>query len=467
MRWFSSGGRYHRGRDWAAKPGEQQVGAAAPGLETPPALEREAVVREMDRLLKDAPEQERVRIIGDYLDPQRLAQRVAQKRQKLGALAQRGDLGGRPLRILSVADAWGSGAGGRVTVANGLATGLAEAGHDVYVAIGDEPPAGIANPRLHFIGPGFRRKDLPEMDVVMGHGPASGPQARQVHDKQYPDALMVHKVTFLAEVGRVQGLPFRGAAGEAIERSLVSTSDVAFGTGPVIAENVRRLAGETGSGTAVHEMFPGVPFLEPQYPPLDGEPILLLNGRADAPNKGAREFAEVNRILREEQGLNFVPMIRGCRDQTREQVKQMLSDKAKREVIVLPFTNDRTEIEADFRKAHGLVMISAAEGFGYSALEAQGAGMPFRAPSGSGFGESVRRTMPPEFASKVLVEQAYTERIPVRRWAQSVGELLRDIPGERVLSLDGRRRLQERGCTWEQAGESLAAVFQEALAARR
>jgi len=271
---------------------------------------------------------------------------------------------------------------------------------------------------------------------------------------------VVHMVT--AALGRVQEQPEKGLRNEAIERSLVKGSDMAVGVGPALADEARRLAGPPGRGDrpAVHEVIPGVRFERRELPAeARDKPNVLLFGRVDDDQKGAREAALMIRQLRED-GIDARLTVRGVPPETVNMAQDLLSGLAGWRVEVRPYTVDRSELLADMRDAAIVVMPSRSEGFGLAGLEAVGAGVPVLVPSSSGVGRFIAESgqFPADIAAANVVPQGFEERVPVDRWATSLAGALGDyrVTQERALRLQQALRDQNR--TWTGAAESLAAM---------
>ncbi|GAA5107919.1 glycosyltransferase [Nocardia iowensis] len=379
------------------------------------------------------------------------------------------------LRILLVYGDWGIDPGGVPAVNRYLAEGLAEAGHEVFVRIGEPVPENestnvtLIPPRSY--DPSVEKhhqlishpEDLPpNVDAVIGHSRFSGYAAREIRDAFYPDAKLVHVVHMVTDaLGRVQNRA-QWPARLWMETDLVSTSDIGVGVGPKLAEEVQRLAGRTGSDPVVHELMPGIPFAE-QLPHTesDGPRKVLFLGRNDV-QKGAKEAAEMILELNR-QGIETELIVRGVDPREMAQTKQILSDIAQREVEIKPFSTDRSELLADIRNADVMIMNSRAEGFGLVAIEAAGAGTPVLVSSESGagkfFGDSSR--FPAEIAERILVEQGFEDPIPVDRWVEKLRTVLADPAEARALARELQELMRSQNLTWKDAAERLAAIIRE------
>ncbi|QIS17795.1 glycosyltransferase [Nocardia terpenica] len=387
------------------------------------------------------------------------------------------DSGEKRLRILMMCTEWDPHKGGVVAVNKNLAEGFAEAGHEVFVRVGHEVTGAEGDGRVTVIGTREQDatvdareqltshpEDLPEgIDVVIGHSRFSGFAAREVHDALYPEAKLVHVVHMVTDaLARVQERPEVGPVREGYERDLISTSDVAVGVGPTLAEEAGRLAEMENADPRIHELVPGVPF-EDHIPLPEGEPQrMLVFGRVDDPQKGALQAAQMIRALND-RGLDVDLTVRGAPPETVAEAREILSAAAGRDVDVRPYTVDRAEILGDMREASVVVMPSRAEGFGLVAMEAAGAGVPVVVPDTSGAGRFIGDTarFPDEFARASTVRQGFEEQVPVDRWVDKLHEVLSDPVAARERAVDLQQRLRDQNLTWRSAAEDLARAVQD------
>ncbi|GAA1224300.1 hypothetical protein GCM10009665_13190 [Kitasatospora nipponensis] len=384
------------------------------------------------------------------------------------------------MRILAYCTEWNPHGGGIAAVNRSLVEGLAAAGHEVFVRVGHEVPPAVAGGRIHLIGPrhydphrseqeqlGYGGEDLPrDIDAIIGHSRFSGPEALRARDRWYRDTPYVQVIHMVAgALARVADRPDLEREFEGIERRMVAAADMVAGVGPVLVAEARRLVA-TNRGChspAIHQIVPGVLFDEQRLLPWEGERTcrVLLVGRADAPQKGARHAALMVRLL-DKEGIEARLTVRGASPETVEQVKEQLSNTAGREVVVKPFSIDRSEILADMRQADVLVMPSRAEGFGLVGLEAAGAAMPVLLPDTSGvgifFGDRAR--FPPEITRHCLVEQGFEDEVDVARWTERLRDILLDIPKARENALALQQCLREANTTWRGAAEALVTAIQ-------
>ncbi|WP_433592832.1 toxin glutamine deamidase domain-containing protein [Nocardia sp. CA-145437] len=378
----------------------------------------------------------------------------------------------RRRRILLVCTEWDPHKGGVVSVNKNLSEGLAAAGHEVIVRVGHPVTGAEGGEGITIVGPRSfdpavskqeqltsNLGDLPaDVDAVVGHSRFSGFAAREIRDAMYPDAKLVHVVHMVTDaLGRVAEKPELGLEFQSMEKDLVSTADVVVGVGPTLAEEAGRLADMSGNDPVIHEMIPGVPF-EEQIPPEvgDGRRKILMFGRADSPQKGALQAAEMIRELNA-RGVEVDLIVRGVPPDLIDLSRTDLSAVARHHVDVRPFTIDRSEILADMREADVVIMPSRAEGFGLVGLEAAGAGVPVLLPSTSGAGRFIGDVgrFPEHIAEHSVVEQGFEEPVAVDRWVDKLQTVLADPEQARARALELQQHLQTQNRTWSTAAEEL------------
>lgn len=366
-----------------------------------------------------------------------------------------------------------------------LAEALADAGHNVIVRIGEDASryADAQRPNLRILGP----RDLPDapdsrkllgtaddphdmpdhVDFVIGHTRFSGPDAAATRDARYPDAKLIHFVHMVPEaLGRVKADddPSDLAAGiknHAIERALVANADLAVGVGPAIAENVRemveqaRAAGGPVATKDVHELIPGMEFVDRRPRSIEGRPMkVLLFGRADVGQKGAKEAARVVSRLQFE-GRPVQLTVRGVPPAQVVYQQRQLANIAKTDVEVRPFTTDRSDLYTDLDDADVMVMTSRAEGFGLTAQEAAGAGVPVVVPSSSGFGRWLGDEFSAANAGPSIVDQGFEDRVPEDRWLEALRNVADNYDDAQNRALALQQEFKDQNATWPGTVEKL------------
>lgn len=372
-----------------------------------------------------------------------------------------------PKRYLTLATAWEGHSGG-VTVNRDLSIALAELGHDVHARVsrpspehpsvkvhGLEPVPGITDER----GQLLRADRLPRnVDVIIGHGRFTGGAASYLKEKFYPNATVVHITHALTdELDRLRGDPAQATQHAETERLLISKADLAVGVGPLLTDEAARLARMCENPPPVQEMIPGVPIGRASEPhPLQQRKNLLLFGRASDPLKGVDTAAELLAHLRG-RGIDAQLTVLGAGAEGLHEMGEQLRKKYGNLVKLKPFTSDRSVIEAEMRGADLMVMASKHDGFGLTATEAAGYGVPVLVPSniGAGMFFNDANRIPPELGRPSVVQvPAGSETAPVSLWADQAESMIRDMPATRERALQLQEHLG-RNFTWRHAAQEL------------
>ena len=370
-----------------------------------------------------------------------------------------------PGRVLTVCDSWDSGLGGVATVNRMLSIGLAQAGYSVTARVTRpgqhplvdisvaQPIAGLTTEQAWLLSP----KGLPEgVTTVIGHSRFSGGPAAELRDMLYPDAHLVHLLhTSPEELGRLQGNPELGARNADWERSLFARADLVVAVGPLLAEEARRLAAQSGDRPPpVHELIPGI-----EAGPMPGYGAdrerprrLLLFGRADEPLKGAANAAKIVRELGD-RGWDVELTVRGSKPANVDKLESELSRLAGRQVRVKPFTSDPADITADLHRADLVLVASEHEDFGLVATEAAGHGVPFLVGRHTGAGQFLAdpARVPPALVGSSVVAQRSSD---TRAWAGHVQHAFETIGEQRTRAAALREHVTTR-YTWASAAQAL------------
>ncbi|MFI6575230.1 glycosyltransferase family 4 protein [Nocardiopsis sp. NPDC050513] len=372
-----------------------------------------------------------------------------------------------PERFLTLATAWVGHSGG-VTVNRELSIALAELGHDVYARVsvpspghplvhvqGLDPVPGITDER----GQLLRADGLPRnVDVIIGHGRFTGGAASYLREKFYPRARVVHITHALTdELDRLRGDPQQATQHAETERLLISKSDLAVGVGPLLTDDTARLARMCEHPPPVREMIPGVQLGRPAAPdPLQKRVNLLLFGRADDPLKGVDTAVGVLVALRHK-GVDAQLTILGAKPGALKAGEEMIRKEFGQNVKLKPFTSDRSVIEAEIRGADLMLMASRHDGFGLTATEAAGYGLPVLVPSniGAGMFLSDPKKVPPELGLPSVVQvPAGAHSAPADVWADRAEALIQDMARTRHRALALREHLGNH-FTWKHTAQAL------------
>jgi glycosyltransferase involved in cell wall biosynthesis len=315
----------------------------------------------------------------------------------------------------------------------------------------------------------FRAPRVEEYDVVV-YERVNGTVIGHLETVSYADDTSVARGEDLIDGGPTTvGHAFftelrKGVANEQAEQSLLKQADLGFGVGPAIARDMTRLA---NGDTRVHEVFPGLDFsrtvtpapLDEHGQPVDGEFNVLLIGRADDPQKGALEAAQMIGALRAD-GVNVRLTIRGFEPGHPRELQAMadqLSKVAGAPVEVREFTTSADELTADLSEAHLVIAPGSGEGFGMSASGAAAAGVPVLVPDGSGYGLFLADpdNVPPSLSALMVVHQGFADQIPVADWTAKIRDVLDQLPAARANAAELVDLLKEQERTWPGTARSV------------
>ncbi|RCV54850.1 glycosyltransferase family 4 protein [Marinitenerispora sediminis] len=389
-------------------------------------------------------------------------------------------------RILLVSDVSGPGLGG-VPVFNQRLTEALSQKHDVTLLTvtareeghGDARIIRLRNPYagedggerkalLEAIERGHPRTlGLPNpkrnsFDLILGHSRFSGPAAVMLREKWYPNARVVHFLhTSPERLAEVKG-SLKGPEHAGIELAVLEKADLAVGVGPLLTNEVRRLARNSQQRPASHEFVPGTDIhsLVARRPAVHGQPLnLLLLGRANDPIKGADDAAWAMRQLRQD-GYDVRLTIRGADQAQLAQEQAKFDEIAGRGVIhVLPFTKNPQEIIDDVRAADAVIMPSKHEGFGMVATEALGHGVPVLVNQESGAAEffSDPRRVPTAVGEHAIVPDLGAPRDErVELWSRHIAELHDDLSAYQRTASQAHQHLANY--SWAHGAEALVDV---------
>jgi glycosyltransferase involved in cell wall biosynthesis len=372
-----------------------------------------------------------------------------------------------PRGILTLALGWSSATGGAQTLNRELCLALAADGHDVTTRVAEQ---GMTDPTVQVqcvppipgiedFGLLLHAGNLPTgIGTIIGHSWVSGGAAGYLRDNFYPNATLVQFIHNLTDdLGRYRGSPADAERRSTIERQLVGNADLAVGVGPLLTDEAARLARMSPRPPVVHELIPGVTLQPPpQYLQAQRRLNLLVIGRADDPLKGAHLAANITALLRD-RGLDVQLTVRGAdpRDDL-VNIERGLSEQARSQVRLKPFTTDQHQIAADYRGADLVLMPSRHEPFGLVATEAIGHGVPVLVPANSGAGILLAdpRRVPTNLGQPSVVPADPNDPDQARIWADHTETTLTNLPAARQRALALRDHAGNH-FTWPAAARAL------------
>ena len=291
------------------------------------------------------------------------------------------------LTVLAVATEWMSRHGGVSTVNRAVCTSLAKLGHRV-VCLVESPtneeiesaerdsikliaprtwPGISAHEALGHpldVGLGFRP------DVILGHGPHTGPAAKLQHENWYPEAVRVHFIhvdSGAIEPHKANVDHGRRADSKVLtEIPLAATAGIVVGIGPRLFNVAKDLLLGTSPKPCLLQLDPGLDHITHREE-LPSRLLVLITGRMeDAPLKGLDIAAEALGELRRSGCLHTAPImrVRGAPDTDQEALYRALSaysGNADISIQIRPFSTNPDLRRRDFFEASLVVMPSREE----------------------------------------------------------------------------------------------------------
>jgi glycosyltransferase involved in cell wall biosynthesis len=374
--------------------------------------------------------------------------------------------GGRPLRVLSLADKWYG--GGPFAVNREVSQSLARLGHHVTTRVTTPTPAhdlvdiqvlppvpGISDQRAQLL----RADNLPrDIDLIIGHGRFSGGAAAYLRDNFYPNAKVVHFMHVTAdEMDRGRGNPMQSNEHTNTERQIVERADLVVGVGPLLTEEGRRLARMCEKPPPVVEMTPGMVSETPaQRDPNQRLMNLLVFTRTDDHLKGADIAARTAGELRQ-RGLPVQLTMLGAMASEVPEQEKALSDIAGFPVRVRSYTSDLSMMAAEIRGADLVMHTARHEDFGLAPLEVAGYGVPVIVGNHTGVGMYLddANQVPPELGQPAVVN---TKDLPHDQFylafADKAEEKLRN-PEAAWQAAGDRRTFLAENRTWDHSAGQL------------
>jgi glycosyltransferase involved in cell wall biosynthesis len=276
--------------------------------------------------------------------------------------------------------------------------------------------------------------------LLIGHSRITGPQAKDLRDKLYPDAQRTHLIHMAPDVidwekpdpdvGRVED---RTEA----ERDLGATAEV---TAAVGHHTYQRFLRDLHDRSQVIQLDPGFRDLPgaPRTPPPGLLTVLLFGRMEDEQLKGvdlaARGLARaLHRMRAEGRSLEVEFVVRGGNNQESLQLRDKILAWAREATpgVAVPFdvtprsyTTRAERLEADLRRASLVLMPSRAEAFGLVGAEAIEHGVPVLISDTSGLGAHLRSRLAPADANLLVVGADPTD--PEQPWEWQIRRLLTD-----------------------------------------
>ncbi|MET4099427.1 D-inositol-3-phosphate glycosyltransferase [Agrococcus sp. UYP10] len=361
-----------------------------------------------------------------------------------------------PVVALLVADEWGSALGGVSTFNRELASGLQANGFAVHMLLPEASPEDVAEASrsgvvVHspsrvpgvtgasaLLSPAVYPASFAP-DVIVGHGRVLGPYAFAVQKGQFPNARRWHIVhTDSESIEAVRSWADDAAhmhkadQRRLLENELASSAELVSGVGPVLTASIQRnLRGYIPAPTTFEVVPPPRDWgAVATATAVDSDFEVLILARAeDFELKGidiaARAMELVAHALAKQTPRRRALLaVRGVSGRDESDVRRRLQELAPTpSLFVRPYSIVPGELRTDIFAATVALLPSRHEGFGLSALEAIGAGVPVLVSAESGVGRLILRQDPS--APEVLEVSPQPGR-DIDSWAEAILQVAND-----------------------------------------
>lgn len=383
--------------------------------------------------------------------------------------------------ILLIGDEWSSSYGGISTFNRTLAIALAARGFDVSMLVASHTSEELRDASDHGVSvhapvqvPGIDAHaslltPAPTLgeefapDLIIGHGRILGPYAFAAQKVQFPRSKRLHIVHTDAEsLEAVKGVEPGGSrmlkadARRQVEYSLASSASLVAGVGPLLTEMITDELRAASPRPKVFELVPGLTEQpdQPLSPPLRA--VLLVLGRAeDLESKGLDIAARAARLasLQMDTGRKIDSLtIRGVQPQDEDWVAKRVGSYFDATRLKLrPYTSVAAEVRADLVQATTLLMPSRHEGFGLSAYEAIGVGVPVLVSEESGVGRVILSVDP---TSPEVIPATGPEDSMIERWGSAIARNVND-PKAAFARAGELRALLASKYTWDTVAQMI------------
>ena len=298
-------------------------------------------------------------------------------------------------------------------------------------------------------------EDLP-IDFVVGHGVILGKQAqfiRKSHQCKWiqvvhtaPDELAVYK--------EYSGAIPKGEEKQSAEFKLCEMANVVVAVGPKLTEFYTALFNYCGK--KVFNFTPGIfnQLASLKVSSIEGKKFrILVLGRGDTEDlklKGYDIAAEaVAQLVDKTYHLTFVGASRGSQSHVTEEL--LKHGLLQNQLIVRGYLEKREDLIILLCTSNLVIIPSRTEGFGFTALEALSAGIPFLVSQNSGFAEAVQDIT---VGSAFIVDSEDPEP-----WAEAI-KTAREKGSERAFQeCQELRTLYAEKYSWQRQCEELLSVM--------
>lgn len=283
-------------------------------------------------------------------------------------------------------------------------------------------------------------EELPEIDVVVGHGAKLGKQAQLIQRVCPKCAWVQFEHTAPEELAMYKNYSFNISKGEQkhhTEVKLADRADLVVAVGPKLTEQYKMYL-RPSPNKKVFEIIPDPSifheFRECKQPKEDREKFyVLMFGRGDAEDFELKGFDIAAKAIAELKDQKYHLYSVGAPKGTEEEVAEKLLQQgiSRRQLAVRGFIESRADLAKLLCQVDLAIMPSRTEGFGLTALEALSAGLPILVSGNSGFAKALENMENP-LASSCVVDSE-----DAKDWAQAI-QAVKEKPRSKRL-LDAQR----------------------------
>ena len=377
-------------------------------------------------------------------------------------------------QVMLLAGEWGSGKGGLRTLNRQLAIELARNPSlevSFYVTKCSEEEKRIAaSYGITLIKakelPGYEDLDrlssppeeLPEIDIVVGHGVWLGKQA-QLIKRFCPKCVWVQvEHTAPEELAMYKNYSCNISKGEKkhhTEVKLADRADMVVAVGPKLTELYKTYL-RPSPNKKVFEITPDPSifheFRDCKQAKDDREKFnVLVFGRGDADDFELKGFDIAAKAIAELKDQRYHLYSVGAPSGREEEVAEKLLQQgiSPRQLSVRGFIESRAELAKLLCQVDLAIMPSRTEGFGLTALEALSAGLPVLVSGNSGFAKALESIKNP-LASSCVVDSA-----DAKDWATAIQAVKEKPRSERLLDAQRLKECCVKSFAWSKRCQSL------------
>ena len=376
---------------------------------------------------------------------------------------------GETLKVVLLANEWGSSKGGLSTINRTIAINFARnskvkvillvpefecSEEDKRTAQNHSITIREAQRRAGFSDPldwlSFPPRDL-TIDTVIGHGAKLGKQAQIIRESHCCKWVQVVH-TEPEELAMYKNYPraiTKGQEKNRAEVDLCKLADLVVAVGPKLTEAFSSYL--RYSHQDVFKLTPGTfeDFADIKHTVQDTAKFKVLTmGRGDSEDFSLKGYdiaaSAIVELKDSSYRLIFVGAPEGKEDEVAETF--LKTGISRNQLFVRPFVN-KARLKELFCEVDVVIMPSRTEGFGLTALEAMSAGLPILVSRNSGFGEALN--------GLPLGKSFVIESEDPKDWAKEIAALRQKSRAQRLQEIQRLRKSYEENFSWERQCKSL------------